>query len=450
MIGSTSNSYATVVNLSRVATFSAVSMHGHMATVTELVIRSSSSTQQEHFTTIVVVPWLIDSTSDLTIILRFHHMGMDAKSELVHAIFQQLSLLSDQHGYPARQIQFIARIITVEKPLWVIDLLAPFGFSSVHVNHHFTGNSAGSSETLELDGIPIQVLGGYGITNAPLPGFSHPPLSWANLPITQGIPLRYFAEMVTRMGCEGLLSILYAKADPIRVSRHKNDRHSMNQKANTIPAPTFIFRSPRHLKYFLDHFAQYMHAYLPTFVVGHSAVALPAGPTEAKYRNEPILLKTFLTGRTFSLYLSNAPDDRHRDLAPPKSTDVPKKFDHFAAISGLLASARRDLPADQFNAGLRALAEQYWPSVDIGSTLAQLQRIRVSPSRSTTPKRKNESPEASPRLQHQRRLTSAAQEQEEACKNLQYSYFTEDDNQDSTSSNPNTPIANMDTETLNS
>jgi hypothetical protein len=275
MIGSTGNSYATVVNLDSMATFSAVPINGHISTVTELVVRTSSETHQESFTTIVVVPWLIDGTSDLSIILRFHHMGMDAKSELVHAIFHQLSLLSDDEGNPALQLQFIARIITVEKPIWVIDLLAPFGYSSVHINHHFTGNSAGSTETIELDGIPLQVLGGYGITNASLPGFSHPPLSWANLPITQDVPLRYLADVATRLGCEGLVSILYAKADPIRASRNRYDRHSMNQKANTLSSPTFIFRSPRHLKYFLDHFPQFIHDYLPTFMVGHSAVALP-------------------------------------------------------------------------------------------------------------------------------------------------------------------------------
>jgi hypothetical protein len=139
MIGSTATSYATVVILSAVATFSAVPINGHVSTVTELVVRTSSASQQESFTTIVVVPWLIDSTSDLSVILRFHHMGLDAKSELAHAIFHQLSLLSDHEGNPSHQIQFIARIIIVEKPLWVIDLLAPFGFSSVHVNYHFTG-----------------------------------------------------------------------------------------------------------------------------------------------------------------------------------------------------------------------------------------------------------------------------------------------------------------------
>jgi hypothetical protein len=190
MIGSTANSHATVVNLENMATFSAVPKPGYISTVTELVIHTTSADHQEAYTTIVIVPWLLATTSDLTLIMRFHHMGMDAKSELIHAIYHQLIAISDKHGHPVKQIQFIARIVTADKPLWVIDLIGPFGFSAIHLNHHFTGNSAGSSETVEFDGIPTQVLGGYGISNAPLPGYSHPPLSWAILPTALDLPLR--------------------------------------------------------------------------------------------------------------------------------------------------------------------------------------------------------------------------------------------------------------------
>jgi hypothetical protein len=208
MIGSTANSHATVVNLDAMATFSAAPKTGHLSTVTEFVIHTTSVDQQESYTTIVIVPWLLATTSELTLILRFHHIGMDAKSELVHAIYHQLTLLSDKHGHPVRQLKFIARIVTADKPLWVIDLIGTFGFSTVHLNHHFTGNSAGSLETIELDGIPTQVLGGYGISNAPLPGYSHPPLSWANLPTVQDLTLRFLAEILHRINKGHCLSPL--------------------------------------------------------------------------------------------------------------------------------------------------------------------------------------------------------------------------------------------------
>jgi hypothetical protein len=255
--------------------FSAVPCAGHVPTVVELVIKKASTNQQKSLTTIVIVPWLIESTTDLNIILRFHHMAMDAKAELIHAIYHQLLTLIGERGNPVEHVQFIVRIITAEQPLWVIDLLAPLGFSSVHINDHFTGNSAGATTTVEFDGIPMQVIGGYGISSAPLPGFSHPSLCWANLPITQNVPLRYFIAMMDNMRCasEGTLSVLYAKAELIRTKAKRKDRHSLNQKANSLTAPTFIFQSPQFLKYFLDHFSTFMHACLPPFVVGHSGAS---------------------------------------------------------------------------------------------------------------------------------------------------------------------------------
>jgi hypothetical protein len=58
--------------------------------VMELVVRTSSATNVEMVTTLVIVPWLIDTTNDMTTLLRFHHMYMDAKLEIVHAIYHQL------------------------------------------------------------------------------------------------------------------------------------------------------------------------------------------------------------------------------------------------------------------------------------------------------------------------------------------------------------------------
>lgn len=116
--------------------------------VTELVVRTTTANHKELVTTIVMVPWIIDTTSDLQIILRFHHMAIDAKSEMIHAIYHQLLVLSETHGDQVQQIEFIARIVTAIKPLWVIDLLGPFGFSAVYINSQFFGYSAGSSATI--------------------------------------------------------------------------------------------------------------------------------------------------------------------------------------------------------------------------------------------------------------------------------------------------------------
>lgn len=246
------------------ATFSAAPARIYHFTVTELVVRYTTGNRKENTTTVVVVPWLIAPVEDLTVFLRFHHLAMDAKSELVHAIYQQLYAIPG-HTELVKELQFIARIITVDKPLWVVDIIGPIGLSFVHLNTHFTGNSAGASMTVEFDGIPAQVLGGFGISGVPLPGFSHHSLCWANLSTIQHVPLRYLADVLERMGCDplGIVSVLYAKAEPLRSSKHKQDRHALNQKANSMASPTFIFRSPRHLKYFLDHFSNFTLNLLP-------------------------------------------------------------------------------------------------------------------------------------------------------------------------------------------
>ncbi len=65
MIGSTSNSYATVVNLSSMVTFSAAPTKTQHFTVTELVFCYTATNHKDNTTTIVVVPWLIAPIEDL-------------------------------------------------------------------------------------------------------------------------------------------------------------------------------------------------------------------------------------------------------------------------------------------------------------------------------------------------------------------------------------------------
>jgi hypothetical protein len=281
------------------------------------------------------------------------------------------------------------RIITAEQPLWVIDLLDSLGYSSVHVNDRFTGNSAGATTTIELDGIPMQALGGYGISSAPLPGFSHPPLLWANLPITQDVPLRYLIAMMENMGCapEGTLSVLYAKAELIRTKAKRRDRHSLNQKANSLMAPTFIFQSPQFLKYFLDHFPTFMHNCLPPFVMGHSGDSLPSGPTQARYNGGPVPLATFLLnlqGKEFRHYNSNHSDNAHKALSPPPESATTPKLDYHASISRLLAAAKRDLLPNDF----AQLLQQFRQPADLPEVPVGMQSITVT-GRNVSPAKRN-------------------------------------------------------------
>jgi len=422
MVGSTSNSYAVALDLESLATFSAVPVQGVFSTVTELVVRTSSATHVNTVTTIVIVPWLIEPTSELITLLRFHHMSIDAKPEIVHAIYHQLLTLGDEGN--AEQLQFIVRIITSDRPLWVIDILAPFGFSPVRLNHHFTGNPAGDSANIELDGIPMQVIGGYGIQRAALRGFSHPSSIWANLPMNNDLPLRYLAHLLVKMGCDpkGTVSILYAKAETLRTNaKSKQDRHSLNQKAHSLAAPTIIFASPQYLKYFLDHFQTFVSRVLPNCVVGHSSDPLPRGPTQESFEEDPLTLSAFGSDRSFERYLSNIHKDKHTDLVLLKEDSPANRVDHFAAIDRLLARAKGELPDEEFDTGMQKLGRKYLKDT-MDSVSNTLDSISV---RDTSPNKRKATSETNDRArltEAQRRALTLAEERLAAQTNLTYVY----------------------------
>jgi hypothetical protein len=195
----------------------------------------------------------------------------------------------------------------------------------------------------------------------------------------------------------------------------------MHQKAHTPASPTVIFRSPRYLKYFLDHFPHFMNGHLPVIVLGHAEVPLPNSPTPANYKGAPVSLNTFMMDRTFSYYLSNVLNSRHSQLLVPKSEAVEPTFDHFAAVTKILVSGQRELPHESFRNGLIQLAKQFWPQDEVSATLEAIQRMQVS-TRSVTPKRSRNSPEHNVRVQHQRRAGSVETELKEAQSNLTYTY----------------------------
>jgi hypothetical protein len=165
-----------------------------------------------------------------------------------------------------------------------------------------------------------------------------------------------------------------------------------------------------------------MNGYLPLIVMGHAAVPLPAGPTTAAYEEQPISLKAYMEGKSLSYYLSNVPHERHQHLSPPKPHSD-QKLDHFETVIKILTAAQREYPPDAFQAGLSLVATRFWPQDELSSALAGIQRLQVTSSRSISPgKRKKDSPETTPRVQHQRRAASLEQELEEAQKDLNYTY----------------------------
>jgi hypothetical protein len=124
MIGSTALSHAVVLDLVTSVDFSASpAIDSFVPTVMEVVVRTTSDLKEAAPTTVTIVPWLIEETTDLALYFSFHHMAMDAKPEIVHAIYQELAVASNKQSDSIQQLQFIVRIITAEKPMWVIDIV---------------------------------------------------------------------------------------------------------------------------------------------------------------------------------------------------------------------------------------------------------------------------------------------------------------------------------------
>jgi hypothetical protein len=239
--------------------------------------------------------------------------------------------------------------------------------------------------------------------------------------------------MVDRMGCEpeGTISVLYAKAESVRTnSKSRRDRHTLNQKAYSAASPTIIFKGPRYLKYFLDHFSAYMHDYLPPIVVGYSGDPLPQGPTSPSYRGTPSHMKDFLKDQSFRRYLSNLPDGKHlslEEVATP-STAIP---DYFATVESVLTTAQAHLAPDQFALGIDKLFSRFKPSkeVEVSTTMKSLSLAATS--RDSSPSKRQRETMVTPRITYQRKVEPLAKEQEEAQSNLEYSYSMDLESDDS-------------------
>jgi hypothetical protein len=145
------------------------------------------------------------------------------------------------------------------------------------------------------------------------------------------------------MGCDpqGTVSILYAKAESLRVSKNRQDRQSLNQKAHSTVAPTFIFQNPTYLKYFLDQVPTYLQGKIPPFLIGHSD-DVPTGNSTAKYNDTPITIGAFMKDKTFTRYLSNVKDEGFKTLQLSNLAHPTTKTDHFPPIDRLFVDITID------------------------------------------------------------------------------------------------------------
>jgi hypothetical protein len=146
IIGSTTAVGAFVFDLEEASVFTAVPNKKSNPTVLEFVMQatvvvrtpaSNKGNKKETTTnenrdmnlTIVAIPWTISvkKESEIRLVLRFHSFGMDAKSEMVHCILQEIAIAHGTEQESIREIQVLPRIIFVDAmPFSVLDVIVPY------------------------------------------------------------------------------------------------------------------------------------------------------------------------------------------------------------------------------------------------------------------------------------------------------------------------------------
>jgi hypothetical protein len=234
------------------------------------------------------------------------------------------------------------------------------------------------------------------------------------------VPLRYFADVITKMGCEpeGIVSILYAKAEPIRTNvKVRQDRHSLNHKANAQVCPTIIFKNPSYLKYFMDHFAQFVTGLYPQQLIGHSSGNFAREKTLAEYRDTPRTLEDFLRGKTAKRYLSNGKHGRHADLSA--AVEISDQLtDYFQAASRLLLFAKDTMDGDNFVANFQILSDALGINeVSLSATTLSMSAVTMTSNRYDSPVQKRKATDLSgmsSQADLQKRTEAYAKERREA------------------------------------
>ena len=182
VIGSTNAVAAFVFEMESEHQFAAVPHTERHMTVTEIVteakimvrqqtkIKKESMDSQQYKDlqiTLLVVPWTIKETAETNIqlVLRFHSFGIDAKSELIHSIYQELSRVVDTPD-ELRKFQVLPRVaFSGTAPFEVLDVLlsaeSTQNLSRIYV--HFIGNAAGGIHKVSFGGIDAVVMAGANI-----------------------------------------------------------------------------------------------------------------------------------------------------------------------------------------------------------------------------------------------------------------------------------------------
>jgi hypothetical protein len=278
VIGSTNAVAAYVFELEQAHHFAAVPHNDKHMTVTEIVteakvmVRQGSKNKKENSSnetrdlqiTLSVMPWTINASAeeDMTLVLRFHSFGMDAKAEMVHNIYQEIVIALGTNREDAKYFQIIPRTAFIETAhVEVMDVVVSdeihVNIANIHV--HFTGNADGGIRRVEFGGIDATVLAGSKTIELGYKRHDQQRIYWAAMHEIEIVDTRYIVHLLIAGGnrVEDMISVIFAKPEHVIV--RKNISNAIEKKVNAKRALqdekcTIIFASNHALHKFVYYF----------------------------------------------------------------------------------------------------------------------------------------------------------------------------------------------------
>jgi hypothetical protein len=334
VLGSTSAVAAFVFELEESFIFTAVSDLNKM-TVTEVVteaqvmVRNTGKVKKEVIPevrdiqiTLLVMPWYIKevSESDICLVLRFFNFSMDAKSDMVHSILQEIAVGLGSESEDLKFFQILPRTVFVDSVPWhVIDVITSNerNINYSNLNAHFTGNAIGGANQLTIGGVHATVLAGNNIQE--MVHHKVPPQMsyWATLHgLKEMTDLRYITYLLLASGCRinDICSVIYAKPN-LRLRKATSivaERKIIAKRALADEICTVIFVSQQALHIFITNFRKSSAGQLyPEVQLGFADVVFSNTVQKLGEQHDPIDEETFLSNQSKVEYYSNEYQSEH-------------------------------------------------------------------------------------------------------------------------------------------
>jgi hypothetical protein len=276
----------------------------------------------------LVIPWTINefTEAELKLVLRFHSFGIDAKSEMIHCIYQELAIALGSEIEELRNYQVIPRIAFSEStPIEVIDVVISEnrGISQTKIYVHFTGNAAGGIKKVSFGGINAIVMAGPNIIELEYKKAGQQQIHWASLHESELINTRYILHLLESGGTRltDILSVIFAKPEQrtkkmisIVTERKVNARRALMQERCTI-----IFTTSQALNQFIQQFrcTRGWRGY-PQIQIGFSEENVGTAPIQLMEQQDHMTLNQFKVAYKIFHYLSNERSSKHMELLDAK------------------------------------------------------------------------------------------------------------------------------------